>query len=242
MIALAIAIFLAAALSAATGMAGGILMLLAMNTVIPLRPLVAIHGAVQIFNNATQGWLLRQAIKPSMCLWFALGAILGATSTTLLLVHLIPDYLPLLLLGSMTLYALLRPQVMPALRLSDRNHLWLGLAAGTVGILVGAVDPLLGAFFLREDLSKEQIVANKATMQLVTHLTKVPAYGFLGFAFLDHLGLITVFATAAMLGARGGVFLLRCLGGELFLLLMKLALWVVTLRVLYQLAISLTHN
>ena len=213
-------------------------MFLGMNTVIPLRPLVAIHGTVQVFNNATQSWLLRDAIRWRLCAWFTVGAICGATATTLFLLDHIPESIPLLLLAGMALYTLLRPSSLPQLCLSDKNHLWLGLATGSVGILAGAVDPLLGAFFLREDLSKEEIVANKSTLQLVTHLTKFPAYLYLGFAFHQHLTLIAVFALSAMAGARFGVYLLERLDTRYFFYLMKVALWAVTLRVLYQLVDS----
>lgn len=59
---------------------------------------------------------------------------------------------------------------------------------GSLGILAGAVDPLLAAFFLRDDLTKEEVVANKSMMQLITHLTKVPAFIFLGFSFVENAG------------------------------------------------------
>lgn len=236
---LAAVVFACAMLSSTTGMAGGILMFLTLNLAIPLRPLVAIHGTVQVFNNAAQSWLLRRALRWHMCAWFIAGVCLGAAATTIGLARLVPEVAPLLLLTAMTLYALLRPASLPPLRLSDRNHLWLGMATGTVGIIAGAVDPILGAFFLRDDLSKEEIVANKALMQLATHLTKIPAYLYLGFSFQDHLGLIAAFAAAAVLGARAGIFLLGRIGTSLFFVLMRTALWAVGLRVAYQLIIVL---
>ena len=104
-----------------------------------------------------------------------------------------------------------------------------------MGILVGAIDPLLAVFFLREDLSKEEVVANKSTMQLMCHLTKVPAFIFLGFAFSEHLGLIACFTVAAVLGTRLGVYLLARIETRYFFLLMKIALWAAGLRVTYQL-------
>lgn len=239
---LAVVVFFAAALSATTGMAGGILMFLTMNVSIPLRPLIAIHGSVQIFNNAAQSFFLRGAIRWGMCGWFALGAVIGAAVTTVGLAKFVPEALTLGLLCAMTFYTLLRPSSLPALRLSDRNHLWLGVITGTVGIVAGAVDPILGAFLLREDLSKEEIVANKALMQLATHLTKIPAFVYLGFSFRDHLALIALFACAAVLGARFGVFLLARIKPKFFILAMKTAMWIVGLRVSYQFLIALTQS
>lgn len=239
---LAIVVFFASVLSAMTGMAGGILMFLTMNLAIPLRPLVAVHGTVQVFNNAALSLFLRHGLRLNMCAWFTVGAVAGAAMTTIALSHLVPEALTLSMLTVMTLYALLRPDCLPPLILSDRNHIWLGLATGSVGILAGAVDPLLGAFFLRDDLSKEEIVANKSFMQFVTHLTKIPAYMYLGFAFHDHLGLIAVFSIAALLGARTGVYLLNRINPSLFFMLMKTAMWAVCLRVSYQLFAALTQS
>lgn len=45
------AIMAASIISSVTGMAGGILMFAAMNIFIPMRPLIAVHGVVQVFNN-----------------------------------------------------------------------------------------------------------------------------------------------------------------------------------------------
>lgn len=230
-----IAVFGASIVSSVTGMAGGVLMFAAMNVFIPLRPLIAIHGTVQIFNNAARGWFLRDAIRWGMCVPFGLGAVLGAAATTLLIARYVNDLIPLILLAALIFYTLLKPERLPHIRLSDRNYFWVGILTGCMGILVGAVDPLLAVFFLREDLSKEEVVANKSMMQLLCHLTKIPAFIYLGFAFSEHLGLIVVFTIAAVAGTRFGVYLLARIETRFFFTLMKIALWAAGLRVLYQL-------
>lgn len=230
-----LAVFGASIVSSVTGMAGGVLMFAAMNVFIPLRPLIAIHGTVQIFNNAARGWFLRDAIRWSMCIPFGIGAVLGAAATTLLIAQYVNDIIPLFLLAGLIFYTLLKPERLPHIRLSDRNYFWVGILTGCMGILVGAVDPLLAVFFLREDLSKEEVVANKSTMQLMCHLTKIPAFIYLGFAFSEHLGLIVAFTFAAVIGTRVGVHLLSRIDTRFFFTLMKIALWAAGLRVAYQL-------
>lgn len=230
-----IAVFGASIVSSVTGMAGGVLMFAAMNVFIPLRPLIAIHGSVQIFNNAARGWFLRSAIRWRMCVPFGLGAVLGAAATTLLVARYVNDVIPLVLLAVLIFYTLLKPERLPHIRLSDRNYFWVGILTGAMGILVGAVDPLLAVFFLREDLSKEEVVANKSMMQLLCHLTKIPAFIYLGFAFDEHFGLIAVFTIAAVIGTRLGVYLLSRIDTRVFFILMKIALWAAGLRVIYQL-------
>ncbi len=229
------AVFAASIISSVTGMAGGVLMFAAMNVYIPLRPLIAIHGTVQIFNNAARAWFLRESIRYRMCLPFGFGVVLGAALATVFIARYVSESLPLVLLASLIFYTLLKPKKLPAIKLADRSFFWVGILTGVMGILVGAIDPLLAVFFLRDDLSKEEVVANKSAMQLLCHLTKIPAFIYLGFAFKEHLGLIALFTVAAIIGTRVGVYLLARIQTRYFFMLMKTALWVAGLRVLYQL-------
>jgi uncharacterized membrane protein YfcA len=225
----------ASAITSVTGMAGGLLMFSGMGLFILLQPLIAVHGTVRVFDNAARVWLLRHALHWRMLLPFAAGASLGAAATTLLAVRYIPQWLPLLLLLGLIAYSLFKPDRMPSLRIADHSFFWLGIAAGSLGMIADAVDPLLAAFFLREDLTREQVVANKTSMQLFTHLTKIPAFIYLGFAFTDHWQLIALFSLAAILGARLGVFLLHRIDNRMFFSLMRMALALAAARITYQL-------
>lgn len=232
-------IIVASVISTVTGMAGGILMFSGMGVFIPLQPLIAVHGTVQIFANASRAWFLRHALRWSMCLPFGAGCLLGAALTTLFIARYVQEWLPLLLLFALISYTLLRPARLPSLRIADRNFFWVGIATGSLGIVAGAIDPLLAVFFLREDLSKEEVVVNKSFMQLLTHLTKIPAFIYLGFNFLDHWLAILVFSIAGIVGSRLGVYLLRRIDTAVFFKLMRVALCLAGLRILYQLLLSL---
>ncbi|MBU2707069.1 sulfite exporter TauE/SafE family protein [Zooshikella marina] len=229
------AISLASIISSVTGMAGGVLMFSAMNLFIPLRPLIAIHGIVQVFNNATRTWLLRSNVRWSMCLPFALGAIIGAMLTTLVIAQYASEFIPLLLLVSLIFYTLFKPRQLPNLKIKDQNFFWVGIATGSLGILAGAIDPLLAVFFIRDDLDKETVVANKSMMQLITHLTKVPAFIYLGFSFIDNIELIALFSLTAVMATWIGVHLLSKMKDKLFFTLMWWALLLAGVRVAYQL-------
>lgn len=239
MVWISVAVVVASIISSMTGMAGGILMFAAMGTVIPLRPLIAIHGVVQVFGNASRCWFLRRHLLWRMCSPFGVGAVLGAAATTFFIINVVGKVFPLALLCLLIAYSLFKPKNLPELKISDANFFWLGIATGTLGILAGAIDPLLAAFFLRDDLTKEQVVANKSFMQLITHLTKIPAFMYLGFSFFDNLGLIFLFSIAAIVGTRIGINLLNRINTKIFFKLMRLALLVAGLRLSYQLSITL---
>ncbi len=231
----AAAIIGASIISSVTGMAGGVLMFAAMNIFIPTRPLIAVHGVVQVFNNGARTWYLRRDVRGSMCVPFAIGAVAGASITTLVIARYAGELIPLLLLAGLIFYTLFKPKRLPQLKIKDRNFIWVGVATGSLGILAGAVDPLLAAFFMRDDLSKEEVVANKSMMQLIAHLTKIPAFIFLGFSFIDNAGLIALFSLAAIVATRFGVHLLSKIDNKMFFTLMWWALFLAGARILYQL-------
>ena len=233
--ALLLACVASAFVSAVTGGAGGVLMFAALNVAIPLRVLVPIHGAVQLMNNLARIYYVRPYIRWDLCIPFFIGCSLGAAAMTLGIAELSWQQLPLLILAVLIFYTVFKPKRLPEIRLAPRNYFWVGLATGSLGILAGAVDPLLAAFFVRRDLSPKEVVANKSVMQAWCHALKVPAFIYLGFAFSEHLGLILVLTVAAVIGTRIGVVLLNRLNSELFFKLMRVALLVAGVRIVYQL-------
>jgi len=229
------AIALASIISSVTGMAGGILMFAAMNLFIPLRPLIAMHGIVQVFNNMTRVWYLRSDLRWNIIWPFALGAIIGTLLTTLVIAKYANELIPLLLLSALIFYTLFKPKSLPQLKIKNRNFFWVGIATGSLGILAGAIDPLLAVFFMRDDLSKEEVVANKSVMQLLVHLGKIPAFVYLGFSYFDNMFLIVIFSITAVLASRFGLLLLSKINDRIFFRLMWWALLLAGVRVLYQL-------
>ena len=60
----------------------------------------------------------------------------------------------------------------------QKNKLFIivGFISGLVSIFIGAVGPLIAPFFLRKDLTKENVIANKAACQIITHIGKIPIF------------------------------------------------------------------
>lgn len=232
-----IAIFIASIISSATGMAGGVLMFASMNQAIALQPLIAIHGMVQAFSNGVRCWLLRPQILWRMCLPFAIGALIGTSITAYFLIRYISEGNALAVLLILIIYTLFKPQKLPELRLSNNQFFGVGILTGSLGIIAGAIDPLLGAFFVRNDLSKEQVVATKSMMQLSAHLIKIPAAIFIGFSVVDNINIIVLFSFVAMLGTQVGVYMLKRISNNVFFIVMKVALLLAALRISYQLIV-----
>lgn len=218
-----------------TGMAGGVLMFIGMNLFIPMRALIPIHGAIQIFNNSVNAYTLRKDIRWSMLWPFIVGGIIGTIITTTIIARYVSEFATLIIILGLITYTLFRPKKMPAIVVSDKNYFWVGVATGSISILAGIIDPILAAFFMREDLTKEEIVANKSVMQLFIHMVKIPAFLYLGFAYWDYWELILILSIAAMIGAKAGLIALTKLQPKVFILLMKTALFLVGIRIFHQL-------
>ena len=232
---LALATIATSFITSVTGMAGGALMLAAMNVVLPLSLAIPVHGAVQLVNNAARTATLKHHIHWSLIAPFAAGTVLGAVCATYFAQVYYHEAIPLLILVSLIGYTLFRPKKLPQIKIRDSSFFWVGLLTGAIGIIAGAIDPILAVFFMRDDFTKEAIVANKSLMQFIAHATKIPAFLYLGFSYADHLGLIVFFTVSALIGTWIGIKALQKVDQQLFFRLMEVALYVTGARLLYQL-------
>ncbi len=210
------ATFVTSFISSATGMAGGVLMFTALHVFLPLRPLVAMHGAIQTINNFFRSCLLFKFIKIKASVSFFIGAVIGTCLTTLFLVHIVAEWFSLTLLLLFILYTLFKPSKIPHFTLHDYQYIGVGIGAGTIGMLAGAIDPYLAAFFMRDDYTKEEIVATKSVMQFVCHALKIPAFIYLGFSFQEYLPLILVLGFISLIGTKLGVIALKKISTVVF--------------------------
>ena len=133
------------------------------------------------------------------------------------------------------LYTVFRPQRMPELRIPFWGFTFIGFMIGLFGPLIGATGPMMAPFFLRSDLTKNQIVASKSAVQLIGHIIKLPAFYYLGFTFGEYTFPLTIMITGVILGTHFGVTLLGKISEDLFLCLFRLALLAAAGRLAYQL-------
>ncbi|MCA9706627.1 MAG: sulfite exporter TauE/SafE family protein, partial [Myxococcales bacterium] len=67
----------AAALSAATGVAGGVILLAALALTMPATAVVPLHGAVQLISGLARAWVFRRHVDRAFLRRFALGLVPG---------------------------------------------------------------------------------------------------------------------------------------------------------------------
>lgn len=231
---LALMAFLTSGLSAVVGMAGGITLLSFMTFFLPFQQIVPIHGVVQLVSNSTRAIVLRKNVMITIFLYFMGGSGIGTFVSTWLVWEVLSPSIPMLMISALIFYSVFRTSKLPPLKIPFWGFAILGLVAGFLGPIIGAVGPLLAPFFLRDDFTKEQIIATKASVQLVGHFFKLPAFMIVGFDYLDHINLIVIMSLMAILGTNVGVTILKKIKDKHFQIVFKSALFISALRLIWK--------
>jgi uncharacterized membrane protein YfcA len=197
-------------ISGILGMAGGLLLLIAL--LVRLEPLVAIpiHGLVQLVSNGSRAVFLRQHVQWRAVLRFA-WPLLPAGALGVWFARSIPPAVGQIGIG---VFVLLSSWVPSALAFgagpanAERALPWGGALVGFFSTVVGATGPLLGPFILALGLGSEGTVATLAACQIFQHGTKVALFGLTGFPISRFLLPMLALSAAAVLGSALGTRLL----------------------------------
>lgn len=215
-------------------MGGGVLLLSAMTFFLPLQVIIPVHGLVQLISNATRLFALSEHIKWRFFAFFILGLPPGAALAAFLLKGVVSENFLYLAIALLIFFTIFRPKKLPRIEVKSWGWIIVGFASGIAGILAGAVGPLIAPFFIRDDLKKEEVVATKACMQMITHFSKIPVFLYLEFEFDDYSLMILLMGIAAVAGARLGVKILKKVKEGLFRKLYIGVLLVSGTRLLYK--------
>jgi uncharacterized membrane protein YfcA len=228
------AVFATATLSGAVGMGGGIILLGVMANLLPAPAVVPLHGIVQLVSNATRSLRLLKSVRWSLVALYVPALLLGAfLALQIYSGERMTWFRPLI--GLFILAFLAWDRFRPKRLILPK---WVfapaGLGGGFLTILVGATGPYLAAFFLRDDLDREEVVATKAAIQMIGHLVKIPAFLSVGFPYGEHLDLLAPLVICAILGTLVGTWTLRRMGQKPFRILFRLALGLLAVRLILQ--------
>lgn len=238
---LILAAFITSSISAVLGMGGGIILLGIMAILIPEGYMViALHGMIQLFSNATRTWVFRQHIKKQIISQFAVGSLLGLLLSAGLIYFLIQyfhvqsanqikvEFLKPLIGVFILWYLYLKS---PKKQKSIGSFYPVGGISGISSVFIGATGPLIAPFFLEDNLTKENVIANKAACQVITHLGKIPL--FILFFQVDYIAeypVLLPLISAVFIGTNFGKKVLDFIPEKLFRLLFKTALTLIALK------------
>lgn len=206
---LTLSAFATSVLSGIVGMAGGMVLLIILISLLPISSAMVLHAATQLTANGSRAFMLRDHILWSLLPLYLVGAA-GAIGIATYLV-LIPEPAWVLILIGVFAWAGRWSQQLQGLNITRPiTTVICGFLVTFAQLIAGAAGPLLDLFYLNSGLGRQSIVANKALTQTVGHSLRITYYGVL-ISVDSHLvwWIFPLVIVAAIAGTRTGVKLLE---------------------------------
>jgi len=240
---LIVAAFITSSISAVLGMGGGIILLGIMALIIPDGyVVVALHGIIQLISNLTRSIIFGHHIRKEIIKQYIPGAFLGLCLSSLIiliLIHLFQvesakeikiNFLKPLI-GIFILWFLFgKPHKVK----TDQPHFFgVGALSGLCTIFIGATGPLIAPFFLKGKLTKENIIANKAVCQAISHFGKIPIFIlFFDFNYFSETRILILLTIAVFIGTNVGKQILQFIPEKVFQTLFRGALTIIAIKLI----------
>ena len=233
-LALMAASFCTSLLTAAFGLGGGVVLLGILATLLPPAALIPVHGLVQLGSNAGRAVMLRAAIARDVLLPFLAGSVVGIALGGLVVVELPPAAFRIGI-GAFILWSVFwKP---PAF---IRRSAWLaGGVSSFLTMFFGATGPFVAAYVKTQGFGRVAYVGTNAACMTAQHLLKVIAFGLLGFAFAEYVGLIAGMIAFGFLGTLTGGRVLMRIDERRFAFVLNAILVVLAARLIWEGSIEL---
>jgi len=209
------------------GMAGGLILmglLIALPTISVAEAMI-IHGTLQLVANAWRAFLLRGAIDWLAFRRYSAGAVLGIA--VIAFISWTPDKRAVYLLLGLAPLLIWLPKERLHLDIQRRAHAFAaGVGVQAMNTLAGVAGPLLDLFFVRGEMTRQEIVATKSVTQALSHLVKigfwsVPVVSANGWAALPPAWFLGAAIPIAMAGTWAGGRVLHAMSDTNFKAWMK---------------------
>lgn len=233
-------------------MGGGIILLGIMAMIISDGyAVVALHGIVQLVSNFTRSFVFRKNINNKIITNFFPGAIIGLCLSAGIIFILIYFFnvdsakeikIDILkpLIGLFILWFLFGKRLQ--VKNDKPNFFWVGALSGICTTFIGATGPLIAPFFLKGKLNKEDIIANKAVCQAISHSGKIPIFIiFFQFNYINEINIILPLTIAVFLGTYLGKTILKYIPEIFFRLLFKGSLTIIAIKLILDEIIILIY-
>mgnify|MGYP002386999505 FL=1 len=211
---------LAFSLSAVCGGGAGLLLLPILGSLLPGAQVPAALSIGTVSSSISRIIAFWSRIRWDIVVWLVPPALPAVWIGAKLLTYINPLYLELLmglfLMANLPLIFRSTKELEEVHRLPKVYLAFIGLAAGIVSGLTGAVGLLFNRFYLRYRMTKEEIVATRAANEIMLHGVKLVLYASFGLLTGKALSLGAVIAVAAILSSWGMKWLLPRLSEGLF--------------------------
>jgi len=219
-------------LGVATGAAGGVILLGLMALVMPPAVLLPIHTVVMLGSGITRTMIMWRDVMRGTVMPFLIGAVIGAVAGANVFVAL-PQSVLLLILGVFMLVVTWMPRL-GRIGAERGRFAVLGFGATFLGVFVSATGTLLAPFLASATPDRYKMVATMGALMTITHIAKLAAFGFIGFAIGSYIPLIAVMIAAGALGNWIGELALQRMSEQRFRMVLQVILTILALRLIWS--------
>ncbi len=220
------------AVSGMTGLAGGTFILAVIASVIQTEFIIPLHAAVAFMSNGTRITVFYRHVKWRVVGFFVLGMLPGAV-VGINVFKMLDEQVIRLAMGAFILAVVFLPMNGKGKMGGYKTFVPVGFFAGLLGIFFGSVGPLIARFFLRSDISKEELVGTKAACQAVGHLVKIPLFGMVIGANVFQFGHVLIWlGVMVVAGILIGKLMLHRISERVFRIIYKALLAMIALRII----------
>lgn len=196
---LALANLITSALTAITGVGGGMILIGIMPLFVPAVAIVPVHGVTQFVGNVSRAWFGRRDIAYEHMGSFIIGSLLGLLVFGVLIRFVQLEFVPLFI-GIYILCTTWSDRFNQLIRKFEK--FWLvGFIQTGLGVFVGTPGPLNIAVLNKRYDDNHVVVSTGALMMSVVHFAKLVVYVSIGFAFSDYWQLLMMMIVMATLGS-----------------------------------------
>ena len=235
------AALITSSISAVLGMGGGIILLGIMAIIIPQGFLViALHGIIQLVSNLTRTYVFKKHLRFKIINEFLIGSFIGLIVSSFIILFLVKyfnvnsaneikvDFLKPLIGIFIIWYLFIKK---PKKSKNNKSFYFVGGISGISTVFIGATGPLIAPFFLNKKLTKENIIANKAACQAITHLGKIPLFiYFFNVNYISESNILIPLILAVFIGTNLGKKILRYIPEDIFKLCFKISLFLIAVK------------
>lgn len=193
------------------GMAGGLILMGLLVFLLPVQAALVTHGILQLVSNGSRAVLHRRYVDMRILGWFALATLIATLAMSA--IAWVPSKAVVFLLLGLMPALLWLPKGWFAPDAAKPSHAFgTGLLAASLNLTSGVSGVLIDTVFVRTGLSRHQIIATKAAIQCLNHISKIVVFGALlwksGDQSMPPLWFFLVAIPVSVLGAAAGGWVL----------------------------------
>ena len=215
-----------------TGAAGGVVLLGLMAIALPPAVLLPLHTVVMLGSGITRTMIMWRDVMRGTVLPFLAGAVIGAVVGANVFVALSQSML-LLILGVFMLIVTWLPRLG---RIGPERGRFavLGFGATFLGVFVSATGTRLAPFLASATPDRYKMVATMGALMTITHIAKLAAFGFIGFAIGSYVPLLAAMIASGAVGNWIGEVALQKTSEQRFRLTLQIILTLLALRLIWS--------